>query len=151
MKIARYEYPNDLYYDSHHSYARLDDDFVVQGVTDLAQGMSGEILFIELPRVGRTFAQGERLLSVQSIEAGMAARRVHAVVSGEIVAVNQDLADNPGLVNRDPYGAGWVLKIQPRDLSELENLWQATDPELEAWAWEELENTSPPLRFLEHL
>jgi Fe-S oxidoreductase/FAD/FMN-containing dehydrogenase/glycine cleavage system H lipoate-binding protein len=151
LKTARYEYPNDLYYDSHHSYACLDDSFVIQGITDLAQGMLGEILFIELPRVGRAFAQGERLLSVQSIEPGMAAHRVHAVVSGEVVAVNQNLADNPDLVNHDPYGAGWVIKIQPRDLSELDNLWRATDPELAAWAWEELENTTPALRFLEHL
>jgi Fe-S oxidoreductase/FAD/FMN-containing dehydrogenase/glycine cleavage system H lipoate-binding protein len=151
LKIARYKYPDDLYYDSHHSYARLDDGLVIQGITDLAQGMLGEILYVELPRVGRTFAQGERLFSVQSIEPGMPAHRVHAVLSGEVVAVNQDLDEDPDLVNRDPYSAGWVIKIQPRDLSELRNLWLATDPELEAWAWEELENTSPPLRFLEHL
>jgi glycolate oxidase len=124
---------------------------VVQGITDLAQGMLGEILYVELPRVGRTFAQDERLFSVQSIEPGMPAHRVHAVVSGEVVAVNQDLDEDPDLINRDPYRAGWVIKIQPRDLSELGNLWLATDPELEAWAWDELENTSPPLRFLEHL
>ncbi|HID63193.1 MAG TPA: FAD-binding protein, partial [Anaerolineae bacterium] len=151
MKIGRYEYPKDFYYDSYHSYARLDDGLVVQGITDLAQGTMGEILFIELPRLGRTFAQGERLFSVQSTEPGMAARRVHAIVSGEVAAVNHDLTDNPDLVNGDPYGAGWIVKIQPRDLSELDNLWQATDPELEAWAWEELENIAPPLRFLEHL
>ncbi len=151
MRIARYQCPDDLYYDSYHSYARLDDGLIIQGITDLAQGMLGEILFVELPRIGRTFAQGERLLSVQSIESGMAAHRIHAVVSGEVVAINQDLTDNPDLVNGDPYGAGWVIKIQPRDLSELDSLWQATDPELEAWAWEELENVVPPLRFLEHL
>ncbi len=151
MKIARYEYPDDLYYDHYHSYARLDDGLVIQGITDLGQGMSGEILFVELPRVDRTIAQGDRLLSVQSIEPGMAARRVHAIVSGEVVAVNQNLTDSPDLVNRDPYGSGWVIRIQPRDLSELDHLWRATDPELETWAWAELENVVPPLRFLEHL
>jgi len=124
---------------------------VIQGITDLAQGMLGEILFVELPRVGRTFAQSERLFSVQSIEPGRPAHRVHAVVSGEVVAVNQDLDEDPDLVNRDPYRAGWVIKIRPGDLSELGTLWRTTDPGLEAWAWEELENTSPPLRFLEHL
>jgi Fe-S oxidoreductase/FAD/FMN-containing dehydrogenase/glycine cleavage system H lipoate-binding protein len=151
MKLARYEYPDDFYYDHDHSYARLDDGSVIQGITDLAQGTMGEILFVELPRVGRTFAQGDRLFSIQSIEPGMAARRVYAVVSGEVAAVNQDLAGDPGLVNRDPYGTGWVIRIQPRDLSELDNLWRVTDPELKAWAWEELENVVPPLRFLEHL
>jgi glycine cleavage system H protein len=122
MEIAGYEYPPWLYYDQHHSYAHLGDDLVIQGVTNLAQGMLGEILYVELPYIGRKVQQGERFLSVQSMHPLMRARRIRA-----------------DIVNRDPYRAGWVVKIQPSDLTELENLLQESNPVLKEWAAKELE------------
>ena len=139
MEIAGYEYPPGLYYDQHHSYAHLEDDLVIQGVTDLAQGMLGEILYVELPYIGRKVQQGEQFLSVQSMHPLMRAQRIRATVSGEVVAVNQVLVDDPDIVNRDPYRAGWVVKIQPTDLTELENLLQESNPVLKEWAAKELE------------
>jgi len=139
MKVYRYEYPPELYYDQHHSYARLDNDLVIQGVTDLAQGMLGEILYVELPYVGRKVRQGERLFSVQPMHELMRARRIHATVSGEVVTVNQALADEPYIINEDPYDTGWVVKIKPADLAEVENLLQESNPTLKEWAAKELE------------
>jgi glycine cleavage system H protein len=139
MKVDRYEYPRDLYYDQHHSYARLEDDLVVQGITDLAQGMLDEILYVELPYIGRKVQQGERLLSVQPMHELMRARRIHATVSGQVVAVNQMSADEPDTINQDPYGTGWLVKIKPADLTELENLLQESNPTLKEWAAKELE------------
>lgn len=139
MKVDQYEYPKGLYYDLHHSYARLEDDLVVQGVTDLAQGMLDEILYVELPYIGRKVQQGERLLSVQPLHELMRARRIHATVSGEVVAVNQALVDEPDTINQDPYGAGWLVKIKPTDPTELGNLLQESNPALKEWAAKELE------------
>jgi glycine cleavage system H protein len=139
MKVDRYEYPHGLYYDLHHSYARLEDALVVQGITDLAQGMLDEILYVELPYIGRKVQQGERLLSAQPIHELIRARRIHATVSGEVVAVNQALVDEPDTINQDPYGAGWLVKIKPADLTELGNLLQESNPTLKEWAAKELE------------
>jgi glycine cleavage system H protein len=139
MKVDRYKYPPDLYYDLHHAYARLEDDLVVQGITDLAQGMLDEILYVELPYIGRKVQQGERLLSVQPLHELMRARRIHATASGEVVAINQALADEPDLINKDPYGAGWLVKIKSTDPTELENLLQESNPALKEWAAKELE------------
>jgi glycine cleavage system H protein len=113
-----------LYYDQHHSYARLEDGFVVQGLTDPAQKMLGETLYVELPYIGRKVRQGDRLLSVQPLNEWMRVWRIHATVSGEVAAVNQVLADEPDIINDDPYGTGWLVKIKPTDLTELENLQQ---------------------------
>ena len=139
MKVDQYEYPPNLYYSLHHAYARLDDDLVTQGITDLAQGMLGEILYVELPYIGRKVQQGERLFSVQPMHELMRARRIHATVSGEIIAVNQVLADEAYIINEDPYDTGWVVKIKPADLIEVENLLQESNPTLKEWATKELE------------
>ena len=139
MKVDRYEYPLGLYYDLHHSYARPDDDLVVQGITDLAQGMLEEILFVELPYIGRKVQQDERLFSIQPMHELMRARRIHATVSGEVVAVNQVVTDEPDIINEDPYEAGWLVKIKPTNLTELENLLQESNPTLKEWAAKELE------------
>jgi len=149
-KVAGYEFPLDLRYDLSHAYARLEGDLVVEGITDLAQGMLGEVFFIELPPVGRRVSQGDYLLSVQSMETGRPVRRIRAVVSGEIAAINETIAENPVLVNQAPYGEGWMVKISPTDEleAELANLRQADAPALKAWAWEEFERDGPPLEFL---
>jgi glycine cleavage system H protein len=118
------EMKQGLYYDQHHSYARLQDGLVVQGLTDPAQAMLGEILHVELPYIGRKVRQGDLLLSVQPMHEWMRVWRIHATVSGEVVAVNQVLADKPDIINEDPYGTGWVVKVKPTDLTELENLLQ---------------------------
>ncbi|MGD2176916.1 MAG: FAD-binding protein, partial [Anaerolineae bacterium] len=150
-KVAGYEFPLDLYYDLSHAYARIESEMAVEGVTDLGQGILGEAFFVELPPVGRRVAQGDRLLSIQSMERTRPLRRIQAVVSGEVVAVNEALTENPALVNQAPYGEGWLVKIRPTDQLETEvaNLRRADDPALATWAWEEFERDAPPLDFLQ--
>ncbi|MBN1583977.1 MAG: glycine cleavage system protein H, partial [Anaerolineae bacterium] len=120
MKIERYTYPDALYYDRHHAYARVGDDVVVQGITDLGQGLVGEVFFVELPYVGRRVKQGDLLLSIQPMAVRARACRVYATVSGEVVAVNAALEMAPEPVNDDPYGMGWIVKIRPDDVLELQ-------------------------------
>jgi len=150
-QVAGYEFPLELYYDLSHAYALPEEDLVVEGITDLAQGMLGEVFFVELPPVGRQVNQGERLLSVQPMARGLPVRRIQAAVSGEVVAVNAALAENPALVNQSPYGAGWLVKLRPTDRleAELAHLLRADDPALATWAWEEFERDAPPLEFLQ--
>ncbi|MGD2143420.1 MAG: heterodisulfide reductase-related iron-sulfur binding cluster, partial [Anaerolineae bacterium] len=149
-QVAGYEFPLDRRYDRSHAYALLEDDLVIEGITDLAQGMLGEVLFVELPTVGRHVSQGERLLSLQSLEPNRPVRRIEAVVSGEIVAVNGAVTEHPALVNEAPYGRGWLVKIQPTKQldAEVASLSRADDPDLAAWAWEAFEQDAPPLEFL---
>ncbi|NIV35012.1 MAG: glycine cleavage system protein H, partial [Anaerolineae bacterium] len=113
MKIEKYTYPDELYYDQRHAYAQVEGDTVVQGVTDLAQELLGEVFFVELPHVGRQVKQGQLLFSIQPMALRGRVRRFYAVVSGEVVAVNTALAETPHLVNGDPYSAGWILRIRP--------------------------------------
>ncbi|MFQ6102322.1 MAG: heterodisulfide reductase-related iron-sulfur binding cluster [Anaerolineae bacterium] len=150
-KVAGYEFPLELYYDLTHAYARMEDDLAIEGLTDLAQGMLGEVLFVELPPVGREVRQGDRLLSIQSMERDRPIRRIQAAISGEVVAVNEALVENPALVNQAPYGEGWLVKLRPTDQleAELANLLRADNPALATWAWEEFERDAPPLEFLQ--
>jgi glycine cleavage system H lipoate-binding protein/Fe-S oxidoreductase/FAD/FMN-containing dehydrogenase len=149
-KVAGYEFPLDLRYDLSHAYARLEGDVVIEGITDLAQGILGEIFFVELPPVGRRVRQGDRLLSIQSMGRARPIRRIRAVVSGEIVAVNEAMSETPEIVNQSPYREGWLVKIRPTGelKAELADLRSGDDPALATWAWEEFERDAPPLEFL---
>lgn len=140
MKIEGYTFPEILYYDLEHSYAQpVSDAEVVQGITDLGQGLVGEVLFVERPFVGRRVKQGERLLSIQPIDPHGKVIRLVAAVSGEIVAVNPILEAAPTAVNEDPYRSGWLVVIRPDDLSELNNLYHPTNSAFQTWARRELE------------
>lgn len=89
------------------------------GITEHAQSLLGDMVFVELPAVGQEFRAGEELGVVESVKA---ASDFYAPVSGVVVAVNQSVNENPALVNQDPYGAGWLVKIKPHDQNELEHL-----------------------------
>jgi glycine cleavage system H protein len=106
-------------YTKEHEYIRMDGDTGVVGITDYAQGQLGDVVFVELPQVGRTVAKGEEAAVVESVKA---ASEVYAPVSGEVVAVNEDLEGSPNTVNDDPAGRGWFLKLKVKDASELEDL-----------------------------
>ncbi len=106
-------------YTKEHEYIRLDGDTGVVGITDYAQGQLGDVVFVELPEVGRTVAKGDEAAVVESVKA---ASEVYAPVSGEVVAVNDDLEASPATVNEDPAGRGWFLKLKVKDPSELEDL-----------------------------
>jgi glycine cleavage system H protein len=106
-------------YTKDHEYIRIEGDTGTVGITDFAQGQLGDVVFVELPSLGKTVAKGGEAAVVESVKA---ASEVYAPVSGEVVAVNSELEAAPGTVNEDPAGKGWFLKLKLSDASELEGL-----------------------------
>ena len=102
-----------------HEWARQEDDEIVVGIPDHAQEQLGDIVYVELPEVGDEVARGEAFGSVESVKA---ASDIYAPVSGVVSAINEELEDAPELVNQDPYGKGWMIKIEPSDLEEWDEL-----------------------------
>lgn len=117
------EIPSDLKYRESHEWVREEDgEGVVVGITDHAQVELGDMVYVELPEPGMNYAQGDACAVVESVKA---ASDIYAPVSGEVVEVNDALEDDPGLVNNDPYGDGWLFRIEPSDESELDGLMDA--------------------------
>jgi glycine cleavage system H protein len=115
--------PSELQYTATHEWIRVEDDHSVTiGITDHAQDLLGDIVFIELPEEGSTVAAKDELSVIESVKA---ASDIYAPVSGEIIAVNEDLADAPETVNSSPYGEGWICRILPSNPAELEELLDA--------------------------
>lgn len=117
--------PSELKYASSHEWARLEEDGTVTvGISDHAQDALGDVVFVELPEVGNSLAAGEEAGVVESVKA---ASDIYAPVGGEVIAVNEQLEDEPETVNSDPYNDGWIFKLQPADTSELDALLSAED------------------------
>ena len=115
--------PSELKYTSSHEWARLEDDGTVTvGITDHAQNLLGDVVFTELPELDADIEGGGEAGVVESVKA---ASDIYAPISGTVTAVNESLLDNPGLINSDPYGDGWIFKIQPLDEDELAELLDA--------------------------
>jgi glycine cleavage system H protein len=104
-------------YTEDHEWLRVEGDLVVVGITEHAATQLGDVVFIELPEVEAMVAQGDEVVVIESVKA---ASDILAPVDGEIVAVNEKLADKPGLVNEDPTGAAWMFKMRVDDLSVLD-------------------------------
>jgi glycine cleavage system H protein len=102
----------EMKYTQDHEWVRAEGDAATIGITDHAQNALGDVVFVDLPEVGREVAAGEACAVVESVKA---ASDVYAPVAGTIVAVNAALADNPGLINSEPTGEGWFFRIQPAD------------------------------------
>ena len=118
--------PEGLKYTEEHEYVReteAADEFVI-GITDYAQGELGDVVFVELPSPGDSFA---RMDVFGTIEAVKAVSDLYSPLSGEVVAINEVLNDDPALVNSDPYGEGWMVRIRARDMSELDVLLSDSD------------------------
>jgi glycine cleavage system H protein len=129
--IDQYEFPDDLYYDKEHVWARVDDDNMVTiGMTSFGQDLAGEIVYVEVPRVGRTIAKGEAFMSMES---GKWVGRIQSPVSGEIAEANEEIEWESTLVNEDPYGEGWLAQLEASDLSELDGLMKAGSDEFAAF------------------
>lgn len=117
--------PSEIRYASSHEWARLEDDgSVTVGISDHAQQALGDVVFVESPEPGTTLAAGDEAGVVESVKA---ASDIYAPISGEVIAVNELLEDEPETVNSDPYYDGWFFKIKPSDLSELDALLSAPD------------------------
>ncbi len=117
--------PTDLRYRESHEWVRLEDDgSVVVGISDHAQAALGDMVFVELPEPGLSYAQGDACAVVESVKA---ASDIYAPISGEILEFNSALEDDPALVNSDPYGDGWLFSMTPNDPDELDELLTAAE------------------------
>jgi glycine cleavage system H protein len=123
--MSQASYPTDLLYHPEHDWARIDEQdpaHAVLGITWYAQDALGEVVFFEAPVVGATLTKDQPYTEVESVKA---VSDVVAALSGEVVEVNQAAAENPGLINEDPYGEGWLVKVRLSDPSEREALLDA--------------------------
>ncbi len=118
--------PKELHYTRDHEWAKIEGNRARIGLTHYAQEQLGDIVFVDLPAVGKEFHQGEPLLVVESVKA---ASDVYAPLSGKIVEVNDSLSSKPEAVNHDPYGEGWVAILEISDPSEVSSLLSAQDYE----------------------
>jgi glycine cleavage system H protein len=112
--------PADLAYTEEHEYVRKAKDGTVEiGITDYAQGELGDVVYIELPKVGSKFAKHDVFGTIEAVKA---VSELFSPIAGEVTAVNDRLDKEPALVNSDPYGAGWMIKVRPDDPSEVDRL-----------------------------
>ena len=114
--------PQDLRYTKDHEWARAEGELVTCGVTDYAQDQLGDIVFVELPEVGEELAEGGQFSTVESVKA---VAELYSPIGGEVAEVNGALEDSPQLVNQDPYGQGWMIKVRPKEPNELDKLMDA--------------------------
>lgn len=115
--------PENLKYTKTHEWVRqLDDGRLEVGITDHAQGLLGDIVFVELPELGGSFRGSEECAVIESVKA---ASDIYSPVGGEVIAVNEKLTDTPEIVNRDPYGEGWIFRLQAKNAGDLGQLLDA--------------------------
>jgi len=111
--------PENLKYSEDHEWIRKDGDFAFVGITDFAQANLGDIVFIEVETIGEEIDKGEAFGNVEAVKA---VEELYMPVSGEVLEFNEELENSPDLVNKDPYGKGWMIKIRMTDPSEMEGL-----------------------------
>ncbi len=114
----------DLKYTKEHDWVMVEGDTVTIGITDHAQESLGDVVFVELPEVDDEVTAGEGYGTIESVKA---VSEIHAPVSGKVVAINEEVLDNPELLNSDPYGAGWLIKIETKVLEPLTVMMSADD------------------------
>ncbi|WNG38175.1 glycine cleavage system protein GcvH [Archangium minus] len=115
--------PSNLKYTKEHEWARVEGNRVVVGVTSHAQEALGDVVFVELPKVGSTVTAGGQFGVIESTKA---VSELYSPLSGKVVKVNEALSDNPQTINTDPYGAGWIIEIEPSDSKQLDGLMDAS-------------------------
>ena len=115
-------FPENLKYTKEHEWVRVEGDTGVVGITDYAQGELGDVVFVELPQKGKQVKQGD---SFGTIEAVKAVSELYAPITGEVLEINPALDKTPELVNKEPYGGGWMIKLKIKDKNELTKLFDA--------------------------
>lgn len=121
------EFPEELKYSREHEWALVEGKVATIGITDFAQDKLGDIVFVELPAVGDKVVKDEAMGVVESVKA---VSDVYSPVSGTVIEINDDLPDSPDMINEDPYGDGWIVKIQMSDPTDLEDLMDSEAYEL---------------------
>ncbi|MFY0523821.1 glycine cleavage system protein GcvH [Archangium gephyra] len=115
--------PQNLKYTKEHEWARVEGSIVVVGVTEHAQEALGDVVFVDLPKVGVTVTAGKQFGAIESTKA---VSDLFSPLSGKVVKVNDALKDNPQTINSDPYGAGWIIELEPSDSKEVAGLMDAS-------------------------
>lgn len=113
--------PKSLKYSKTHEWVRQDDEFITVGITDHAQTMLGDLVYVELPEIENNYDAGQEVAVVESVKA---AADIYCPISGEVVEINEYLLENPQIINEDPYGKGWLMRIRPFD-NDLKGLLSA--------------------------
>mgnify|MGYP001080202617 CR=1 FL=1 len=119
VNIDKYSFPDDLLYDKEHNWARIEGSVVTIGMTDFGQALAGDIVYAEVPKVGRAIKAGDAFMSLES---GKWVGRVKAIVTGKIAEANEELEWESGLINSDPYGEGWMLRISLADAAQAKGV-----------------------------
>lgn len=112
-------HPSELKYAATHEWVKIEGDLVITGISDHAQDALGDLVYVEAPELGRQLTAGEQAGVVESVKT---ASDIHAPISGEVVEINPNLEDDPDFVNDDPYGKGWIYKIKPNNMADVEQL-----------------------------
>jgi glycine cleavage system H protein len=115
-------YPDDYRYTTEHEWVRVEDDIAVLGVTDFAQKELGEVVFVELPQVGHVYDAGDEIGTIESVKA---VAEIFTPLAGEVLEINEALADDPELINEDPHVDGWLVKIRYSASADLDSLMDA--------------------------
>jgi glycine cleavage system H protein len=116
--------PADRKYTKNHEWAKLDEGLAVVGITDYAQEQLGDIVYVELPQPGDTVEKSQSFGIIESVKA---ASDLFAPIGGEVMAINEELVGRPELVNQDPYEGGWMVKVQPEDEMQMDDLLTAEE------------------------
>lgn len=124
MEHKGYNMPDDLYYEKNHYWVKQDGDLLIMGMDDFAQKLAGEIVFVQLPDDGKKIKADKKFAKVES---GKWLGKIYGPVDGEIVEVNEALEDDPAVINKDPYGEGWMYKIKPDNMDDIKNLINGED------------------------
>jgi len=135
MEMHGYKMPEELYYEKNHFWVKEEGDLLVMGMDDFAQVMAGEIVYVQLPDDGKEIKKGKKFAKIES---GKWLGKVFAPVNGEIAGVNEELETNPGLINDDCYGKGWMYKIRPTDKAEMQSLIHGKEA-IEKWLVADIE------------
>jgi glycine cleavage system H protein len=119
-------YPRDYLYSREHEWLRVEDDLCVVGITEFAQAELGEVVFVELPEIGQVFDANDELGTIESVKA---VAEVFTPVAGEVIEVNDAVVDDPELLNEDPHGEGWLIKIRFSSADDLKTMMKAEEYE----------------------
>lgn len=135
MEIQGYNMPEDLYYEKNHFWVRPEGDLLIMGMDDFAIKMAGEIVYVQIPSEGKRLVAGKRFTKVES---GKWLGKVYAPVNGEFIEANEALEEDSTIINEDCYGKGWMFRIKPDDMGDINDL--IHDPkDIEAWVLEDIE------------
>ena len=135
MDIQGYNMPEDLYYEKNHFWVKVEGDLLVMGMDEFAIKMAGEIVYVQLPAEGKRLDAGKKFAKIES---GKWLGKVYAPVDGELVESNDALEENATVINEDCYGKGWMFKVKPDNMGDLDNL--IHDPkDIEAWVLGDIE------------